>query len=180
MKKNNLEKEAIIKLYQKSINDTIWTHKIHATLLDNLSFKNKTFGIVKEIIIGLSSFVSIVFLYFECYIGVLITNAISTISVVLDSIFKFSNYESKIRITSDVVNELWYMKENLYYNKTYLENDIIDCETAKNILDQTLKDRKQVYSKLLPVSEMIVNQASDKLLKRNDEEINLEFFKESE
>ena len=66
-KKESLEKQTLIKLYEKSLNDVIWTHKTHATLLDNLNMKNKFWGIVKEIIIGLSSFVSVVFLYFECH-----------------------------------------------------------------------------------------------------------------
>ena len=61
-KKQSFEKKTIIKLYKKSINDVIWTHKIHATLLDDLNKKNKFFGICKEIIVGVSSFVSIVFL----------------------------------------------------------------------------------------------------------------------
>ena len=104
------EREAILELYERSINDVIWTHKIQATLLDSLNIKNTIFGILKEIIVGLSSFVSIVFIYFECYIGALITNAISTISIVFDNIFKFSNYDSKIKETNNVVNDLWYIK----------------------------------------------------------------------
>lgn len=34
MKKINTEKDTIIKLYEENLNDIIWTHKIHATLLD--------------------------------------------------------------------------------------------------------------------------------------------------
>ena len=175
-KKESLEKQTLIKLYEKSLNDVIWTHKTHATLLDNLNMKNKFWGIVKEIIIGLSSFVSVVFLYFEIYTGALITSAVTTLSLVFDSIFKFSDYANKIKVTSETVNELWYMKEKLFQNKLYLKSDIIDFQVAKNELDRMLSDRKQIYSKLLPVPDKIVKKASDKLLKRNDEEINKEFF----
>ena len=34
MAKKGKEKEVIIKLYNESLNDIIWTHKIQATLLD--------------------------------------------------------------------------------------------------------------------------------------------------
>lgn len=33
--KKSTEKNVIIKLYEESLNDIIWTHKIQATLLDN-------------------------------------------------------------------------------------------------------------------------------------------------
>jgi len=37
-----------------------------------------------------------------------------------------------------------------------------------------------IYSKLEPVSEKVINKASSKLHDRKDEEVNKEFFDESE
>ena len=53
MKKINIEKETIIKLYEENLNDIIWTHKIHATFLDELNMNYKIYTIIKESIIGL-------------------------------------------------------------------------------------------------------------------------------
>ena len=39
MKKVNNEKETIIKLYRDNISEIIWTHKIQATILDDLKKK---------------------------------------------------------------------------------------------------------------------------------------------
>ncbi len=180
MKKINTEKDTIIKLYEENLNDIIWTHKIHATLLDELNKNYKIYTIIKESIIGLSGFVSIVFLYYEKYTGAIITNAISTLSIILENIFKFNNYEQKIKNTQSNVNDLWYMKKELTNFKEYLKNDIVSWKDAKNKLEENLIQRKVIYSKLEPVSEKVINKASSKLHDRKDEEVNKEFFDESE
>lgn len=180
MKEKDSKKNAIIKLYEENLNDIIWTHKIHATLLDELNKNHKIYMIIKESILGLSGFVSIVFLYYEKYTGAIITNAISTLSIILENIFKFNNYEQKIKNTQSNVNDLWYMKKELTHLKKYLKNDIIDWQEAKNKLDDNLKLRKEIYSKLEAIPEKILNKASSKLLDRKDEQINKNFFEESE
>ena len=48
MKKENKEKETIIKLYRDNISEIIWTHKIQATILDDLKRKNKIYKICKK------------------------------------------------------------------------------------------------------------------------------------
>ena len=180
MKRTKNKKEIIIKLYEDSLNDIIWTHKIQATLLDKLNSDYRKYKIIKEFIIGISGFVSVVFLYFEKYTGALITNAVSTISIIIDNIFKFNNYEDRIKTIQSNVNELWYMKKELMYYKEYLKNDILEWQESRTKLEEILKQRKEVYSRLESVSLKIVNDASNKLLNRNDEEINKEFFEESE
>lgn len=180
MKKINNEKDTVIKLYEDNLNDIIWTHKIYATLLDKLNKNYKIYTIIKESIIGLSGFISIVFLYYEKYTGAIITNAISTLSIILENIFKFNNYEQRIKNTQSNVNDLWYMKKELTHFKEYLKNDIVGWKEAKNKLEEHLIKRKEIYSKLEPVSEKIINNASNKLLDKKDEEINKEFFEESE
>lgn len=176
MGKSNNEKNTITKLYEESLNDIIWTHKIHATLLDKFNSDYKKYKIIKEAIIGVSGFVSVLFLYFEKFTGALITNAISTISIIFDNIFNFNNYESKIEITKSNVNELWYIKKELTIYKEYLINDIVSWQDAKEKLEETLKKRKEIYAKLEAVPDKIVNDASIKLHERKDEEINKEFF----
>ena len=52
MKKGNNEKDTIIKLYCDNISEIIWTHKIQATILDDLKRKNKRYKICKELLIG--------------------------------------------------------------------------------------------------------------------------------
>ena len=47
MKKVNNEKETIMKLYRDNISEIIWTHKIQATILDDLKRKNKIYKICK-------------------------------------------------------------------------------------------------------------------------------------
>ena len=107
MKKENKEKETIIKLYRDNISEIIWTHKIQATILDDLKMKNKIYKICKELLIGLSSFVSVLFLYYQKYTGALISSAvstISTISIIFDNVISFSNFDNRIRITNENVN----------------------------------------------------------------------------
>lgn len=41
MKKGNNEKDTIIKLYCDNISEIIWTHKIQATILDDLKKKEQ-------------------------------------------------------------------------------------------------------------------------------------------
>lgn len=180
--KNNMDnqKKLIISLYEESINDIIWTHKIHATLMDSLSKKKKILEITKEVIIGLSSLGSVIFMYFEVYIGALISTAITTLSLILDNIFKCLKYEERIVLTKYNVNELWYMKKELLYNKKYLEEDIVDWEFAKVKLEETLKHRKKIYAKLEDIPNNIIEQASEKLKIRKDEEVNNEFFSNKE
>jgi len=91
------------------------------------------------LIIGLSSFVSVLFLYYQKYTGALISSAVSTISIILDNVINFSNFDNRIRITNDNVNNLWYMKKILSMNMEYLENDIIDWKLAKDKLEENLE-----------------------------------------
>lgn len=98
----------------------------------------------------------------------------------MENIFKFNNYEQKIKNTQSNVNDLWYMKKELTNFKEYLKNDIVSWKEAKNKLEENLIQRKEIYSKLEPVSEKIINKASSKLHGRKDEEVNKEFFEESE
>ncbi len=172
------KKDVIINLYKESINDIIWTHKIQATVLDKLRLKNKVYKIIKELLVGIASFISVIFLYCEVYIGALITSAITTISVIVDNVFNFSNYENRIRISNDNVNDLWYMKKLLTMKLEYLKNDIIDWEEAKKYLETNLEYRKTIYSKLESPSKKEMKQAEYKLKNRKDEEINNEFFNE--
>ena len=72
------------------------------------------------------------------------------------------------------------MKKELTNFKEYLKNDIVSWKDAKNKLEENLIQRKVIYSKLEPVSEKIINKASSKLHDRKDEEVNKEFFDESE
>ena len=180
MKKENKEKETIIKLYRDNISEIIWTHKIQATILDDLKMKNKIYKICKELLIGLSSFVSVLFLYYQKYTGALISSAVSTISIIFDSVISFSNFDNRIRITNENVNNLWYMKKILNMNMEYLENDIIDQKLAKDKLEENLKYRKNIYSNLETASNKIMKSAEYKLKVRKDEEVNDEFFDESE
>ena len=171
-KDNNNEKNTILKLYEDSLNDIIWTHKIQATVLDELEIKNKIYKIIKETLIGLSGFVSVLFLYFEKYLGALICSALSTISIIFDNIFNFSNFENRIRVANENVNNLWYMKKVLHMNKSYLESDIIDWKTAKEKLEENLEYRKVIYSNLEKPSDKIIKEVEFKLKDRKDEEIN--------
>lgn len=98
----------------------------------------------------------------------------------MENIFKFNNYEQKIKNTQSNVNDLWYMKKELTNFKEYLKNDIASWKDAKNKLEENLIQRKVIYSKLEPVSEKIINKASSKLHDRKDEEENKEFFDENE
>lgn len=180
MIKKTKEKDVIIKLYEESLNDIIWTHKIQATLLDDYIKSNKKYKTIKEIIIGLSGFVSAICIYFDEIMGALLVNALSSLTVILDGIFKFSNFDEKIKNTNSNVNELWYMKKELTYYKDYLKNDIITWKEAKEKLEEALKQRKEIYSKIEPASNKIVDEATTKLLDRKDEEVNKEFFDESE
>lgn len=180
MKKVNNEKETIIKLYRDNISEIIWTHKIQATILDDLKKKNKIYKICKELLIGLSSFVSVLFLYYEKYTGALISCVVSTISIIFDNVINFSDFDNRIRITNENVNNLWYMKKILTMNMEYLENDIIDCELAKNKLEENLEYRKNIYSNLETASKRIMKHVEYKLKVRKDEEVNNEFFDESE
>lgn len=180
MKKRNNEKDTIIKLYRDNISEIIWTHKIQATILDDLKRKNKRYKICKELLIGLSSFVSVLFLYYQKYTGALISSTVSTISVIFDNVINFSNFDNRIRITNENVNNLWYMKKLLTINMEYLENDIIDWKLAKNKLGENLEYRKNIYSNLETSSKRIMKSAEYKLKVRKDEEVNKEFFDESE
>lgn len=72
------------------------------------------------------------------------------------------------------------MKKELTNFKEYLKNDIVSWKEAKNKLEENLIQRKEIYSKLEPVSEKIINKASSKLHGRKDEEVNKKFFEESE
>lgn len=170
------KKESIINLYKESINDIIWTHKIQATILDNLRLKNKIYRVIKEFLVGIASFVSVIFLYCEAYTGALITSAITTISIIVDNVFNFSDYENRIRITNENVNDLWHMKKILIMNLDYLKNDVIDWNEAKKLLENNLEYRKSIYAKLESPSEKEMKLASDKLKNRKDEKINTEFF----
>lgn len=180
MAKKGKEKDAILKLYDESLNDTIWTHKIQATLLDDFIKSNKKYKTGKEIIIGLSGFAAAICIYFDEITGALIVNALSSLTVILDGIFKFSNYEEKIKNTNSNVIELWYIKKELTYFKDYLKNDMTTWKEAKEKLEEALKQRKEIYSKLEQAPNKIVEIATSKLLERKDEEINKEFFVESE
>lgn len=180
MSKKIKEKEVIIKLYNESLNDIIWTHKIQATLLEYFIKSNKKYKTIKEVIIGLSGFISAICIYFDEITGALIVNALSSLTVILDGIFKFSNYDEKIKTTNVNVNELWYMKKDLTYFKDYLKNDMITWKEAKEKLEEALKQRKEIYSKLEPAPKKVIEEATSKLLDRKDEEINKEFFDESE
>ena len=168
MKRNNNEKNTILKLYEDSLNDIIWTHKIQANILYNLKKKNKVYKIIKETLIWLAGFVSVLFLYFEKYLGALICSALSTISIIFDNIFNFSNFENRIRITNENVNNLWHMKKILQMNKLYLESDIIDWKTAKDklaSLERTIanysdKDAKvdlEIAAKLNDIDKLLKN-----------------------
>lgn len=92
----------------------------------------------------------------------------------------FSDFDNRIRITNENVNNLWYMKKLLTMNMEYLENDIIDCEFAKNKLEENLEYRKNIYSNLETASKRIMKYVEYKLKVRKDEEVNNEFFEESE
>jgi len=176
----NIEKETILKLYEEDLNDIIWTHKIQATLMDNMIKKNKIFRGVKETIVGLSGFASAICIYFDEVTMALIVNALSSIAIILDSIFKFCSYDEKIESTKLNVNELWSMKKELNMYKEYLKNDMISWEEAKQKLEEALILRKKIYANLEQASDKIVNKSSLKLLKRQDEKINKEFFKEGD
>ena len=98
MAKKGKEKDVILKLYNESLNDIIWTHKIQATLLDDFIKSNKKYKTGKEIIIGLSGFVSAICIYFDEITGALIVNALSSLTVILDGIFNYKQYKQKINI----------------------------------------------------------------------------------
>ena len=68
----------------------------------------------------------------------------------------------------------------LTMNMEYLENDIIDYEFAKNKLEENLEYRKNIYSNLETASKRIMKYVEYKLKVRKDEEVNNEFFEESE
>ena len=119
---------------------SIHYNQIYKGYIDELNKNYKVYTIIKESIIGLSGFVSIVFLYYEKYTGAIITNAISTLSIILENIFKFNNYEQKIKKTQSNVNDLWYMKKELTNFKEYLKNDIVSWKDAK-------KSSKKILSK---------------------------------
>lgn len=180
MKKVSNEKDTIIKLYRDNISEIIWTHRIQATILDKLKKKNRIYNICKELLIGLSSFVSVLFLYYEKYTGALISSAISTISIIFDNVINFFNFENRIRITNENVNKLWHMKKLLTMNMEYLENDIIDWKLAKNKLEENLEYRKNIYSNLETASKRTMKYVEYKLKVRKDEEVNKEFFEEGE
>ena len=107
-------------------------------------------------LIGLSSFVLVLFLYYQKYTGALISSAVSTISIILDNVINFSNFDNGIRITNENVNNLWYMKKILIMNMEYLENDIIDWKLAKDKLEENLEYRKNIYSNLETASNKIM------------------------
>lgn len=174
--KKNTEKDVIIKLYEESLNDIIWTHKIQATLLDEYTEKNKRLKTAKEIIVGLSGFISVISIYFNLITIAIISSGLSCVAVIVDGIFRISNYEDKINITKQNVNELWLMKKLLSYNKEYLKSDIITWSEAKQILEEATEQRKEIYSKLETATDRVINKAKNKLLERKDEEINKEFF----
>ena len=180
MKRENNEKDTIIKLYRDNISEIIWTHKIQATILDDLKRKNKIYKISKELLVGLSSFISVLFLYYEKYTGALISSAVSTVSIIFDNVINFSDFENRIRITNENVNNLWYMKKLLTMNLGYLENDIIDWNLAKSKLEKNLEYRKSIYSNLESASNKIMKDVEFKLKVRKDEEVTEEFFEESE
>ena len=92
----------------------------------------------------------------------------------------FSDFDNRIRITNENVNNLWYMKKLLTMNIEYLENDIIDCKFTKNKLEENLEYRKNIYSNLETASKRIMKYVEYKLKVRKDEEVNNEFFEESE
>ena len=48
MTKKAKEKDVIVKLYEESLNDIIWTHKIQATLLDDYTKTNKKYNYSKK------------------------------------------------------------------------------------------------------------------------------------
>lgn len=104
MTKKTKEKDVIIKLYEESLNDIVWTHKIQATLLDDYIKSNKKYKTIKEIIIGLSGFVSAICIYFDEIMGALLVNTLSSLTVILDGIFKFSNFDEKIKNTNSELN----------------------------------------------------------------------------
>lgn len=174
--KKGTEKDVIIKLYEESLNDVIWTHKIQATLLDSYTKTNKIFKTVKEIIVGLSGFISVIGIYYNLIIIAIISSALSCVAVIVDGIFRIGSYEEKIKITNQNVNELWLMKKQLSHNKEYLKSDIITWSEAKIKLEQATEQRKEIYSKLETAPNRIIKKAKSKLLERKDEEINKELF----
>ena len=174
--KKNTEKDVIIKLYEESLNDVIWTHKIQATLLDSYTKMNKIFKTVKEIIVGLSGFISVIGIYYNLIIIAIISSALSCVAVIVDGIFRIGSYEEKIKVTNQNVNELWLMKKQLSHNKEYLKSDIITWSEAKLKLEQATEQRKEIYSKLETAPNRIIKKAKSKLLERKDEEINKELF----
>ncbi len=174
--KINTEKDVIIKLYEESLNDVIWTHKIQATLLDSYTKMNKIFKTVKEIIVGLSGFISVIGIYYNLIIIAIISSALSCVAVIVDGIFRIGSYEEKIKVTNQNVNELWLMKKQLSHNKEYLKSDIITWSEAKLKLEQATEQRKEIYSKLETAPNRIIKKAKSKLLERKDEEINKELF----
>ena len=174
--KINTEKDVIIKLYEESLNDIIWTHKIQATLLDSYTKMNKIFKTVKEIIVGLSGFISVIGIYYNLIIIAIISSGLSCVAVIVDGIFRISNYEEKIIVTRQNVNELWLMKKQLSHNKEYLKSDIITWSEGKLKLEQAIDQRKEIYSKLETAPNRIIKKAKNKLLERKDEEINKELF----
>ena len=129
MKKVNNEKETIMKLYRDNISEIIWTHKIQATILDDLKKKNKIYKICKELLIGLSSFVSVLFLYYEKYTGALISCAVSTISIIFDNVINFSDFDNRIRITN----------ENVKRKQSYNEVLYTDSGSSKRIIGKEIK-----------------------------------------
>lgn len=174
--KKSTEKDVIIKLYEESLNDVIWTHKIQATLLDSYTKMNKIFKTVKEIIVGLSGFISVIGIYYNLIIIAIISSALSCVAVIVDGIFRIGSYEEKINITNQNVNELWLMKKQLSHNKEYLKSDIITWSEAKIKLEQATEQRKEIYSKLETAPNRIIKKAKSKLIERKDEEINKELF----
>lgn len=174
--KKNTEKDVIIKLYEESLNDVIWTHKIQATLLDSYTKTNKIFKTFKEIIVGLSGFISVIGIYYNLIIIAIISSALSCVAVIVDGIFRIGSYEEKIKITNHNVNELWLMKKQLSHNKEYLKSDILTWSEAKLKLEQATEQRKEIYSKLETAPNRIIKKAKNKLLERKDEEINKELF----
>lgn len=174
--KKNTEKDVIVKLYEESLNDIIWTHKIQATLLDEYTKMNKGLEIAKEVIVSLSGFVSVISIYFNWIFIAIISSGLSCVTVIVDGMFKINNYEDKIKVTKQNVNELWLMKKQLSHNKEYLKNDIITWSEAKLKLEQATEQRKEIYSKLETAPNRIIKKAKNKLLERKDEEINKELF----
>lgn len=166
------EKQTILRLLDESISDLVFLHKVQETLLDGVAKKIKIYSKFKEVVLGLSGLLSVMFIYIDEVKIAFLVSFISCLTVILDNIFKFSTFEKKYENIRSNVSELWSIKKEMQYQKEYLSTDMINWKDAKVTLDNSLTKRKKLYAKLDVASKGVINAASLKLFNKSQDDIN--------